>query len=584
MPATDRPPTDVVADDLVRLYAGGARRLDLIVRGYLNRGLDPARIGTGDQRRGDATAAYRERQRKAARAAVTAITAQGTTLGDTAINRAYTAAVVAVDRVAIAHNAANPGVIGRFAGIHHRTVEVLAGNLRRSLERAAGTAGTSIEKVFERAAALEGPIPAGSELARIGFIGRRQDDPWRRVALETIGVGQVSGDTRRQISATLIRQLQREGVTDALTGFIDRNGRRWSLHTYAEMVARTTTREATSRAVDNRLAEHGLDLIAITSHPHLADECSPYDGRTFARQGTPAADAGRYPVLLELPPFHPRCRHVAAPAVASFDEYLGELERAAGEGATLPPEPARAPAPPTVGETLPPAAERAPVNTVETVDVAQRVGFSMLDRKVMQPALDLIRRVHKFPAFASRVSVRSNPGLATQEGAAGMYTAVGKRAHALQYDPTVNRDEPAEQVLTLVHELGHYIDHQAITPPTSVKFASEYDPDVKRVIDAIEETDAIKRLRRVRGTLEGRNVELYAPVIDYLLDPREQWARAYTQLLATESGDDELLLRVTTERLAGIDIHWDRADFNRVRDAMLDLLKRKGLRDDAATA
>ena len=106
----------------------------------------------------------------------------------------------------------------------------------------------------------------------------------------------------------------------------------------------TTTREATSLATATRLEEHGLDLYAVSSHPHAADECSPYDGRTFARPGSRAAREGRYPVLEVLPPFHPRCRHVLCPSFASFDRYLEELERAVDEGVTLP-EPEALPAP-----------------------------------------------------------------------------------------------------------------------------------------------------------------------------------------------------------------------------------------------
>lgn len=338
----ERVPTDVAGDDLVRTYARGIARLERLVRAALTRGLDPRRVGTPEQQRGDATAAYRARQLQQARLILAELDAAAAQHGRAATARAYAANLVAIDRVLDRRNLARTGLAGRFGGVHQAQVEALAANLEQSLRAAARQAGENVEAVFARANTLEGALtPGRSPLGGFPFIGRRVDDPWRRVALETIGAGTVALDTRRQISAQLARQLIEEGITDALTGFVDRAGRRWNLATYAETVVRTTTREASSRATVARLAEHGQELAAVTSHPHKADECSPYDGKTFALPGTDAARAGRYPVLEVMPPFHPRCRHVLAPAAASFDEYLDALEVAVAEqAAPAPDEPA----------------------------------------------------------------------------------------------------------------------------------------------------------------------------------------------------------------------------------------------------
>lgn len=120
--------------------------------------------------------------------------------------------------------------------------------------------------------------------------------------MEEVAGGIIGLDTRRQVSAGLHRRLLLEGVTDALTGFVDASGRRWSLPSYTEMVARTTTREAMSAGTANRMTEHGLDLVTISEHAHVADECSDYEGNTYSLTGTDT----RYPVLDVRPPFHPR--------------------------------------------------------------------------------------------------------------------------------------------------------------------------------------------------------------------------------------------------------------------------------------
>jgi hypothetical protein len=327
----ERVATDVVGDDLVATYNRAITRLTAQVDAGLRRGLDPARVGSGAQQVGDATLAYRERQRRAAQAIVAELRTTGSRAAPVIAARAYTSTLRAVDRVTVGDIG---GLQGRFAGVHQRAAAVLAGNLTRSLEAAATTAGENVDLVFDRAAALEGPLEPGGPLSQ--FVGRRVDDPWRRLALEELGTGQITGETRRQITERYRERLIREGVTDAATGFVDARGARWDLGTYTEMVTRTTTREATSRGTVNRLHEHGLAIVTISSHPHAADECTPYDGHTFR---LPGSTDERYPELDHLPPFHPRCRHVVTPGGVSFEDFERELGIAAEEASAPPPAP-----------------------------------------------------------------------------------------------------------------------------------------------------------------------------------------------------------------------------------------------------
>lgn len=314
----ERVPTDVVADDLVATYRSGINRLTALIESALRRGLDPYRAGTADQARGDATVAYLERQRAAAHAILRELDAAGGRHVPLAVQRAYSSAELAVDRLALGDVG---GLEPRFGGIHQRAVAVLASNMARSLRVSVERAGGNVDRVFDRAAGLAGPLPTRGLPRARNFVGRRVDDPWRKVGLDETARGLVSLSTRRQVTAQMVDRLIREGVGDATTGFVDSAGRRWGLDRYAELVARTTTREATSRATANRMTEHGLDLVTISSHPHAADECTPYDGETFSLDGSTPG----YDVLDELPPFHPNCVHVVTPANANLDAYEAEL-------------------------------------------------------------------------------------------------------------------------------------------------------------------------------------------------------------------------------------------------------------------
>lgn len=323
----ERVPTDVAGDELVAIYARGRNRLAATIGSGLRRGLDARRLGTAEQLVGDATQAYRERQYRVALGIIDELEREGTRRLPLATRSAYASAIRAVDKVLVRGRATggSAGVEGRFGGVHERAIAVLAANGQASLERATGRARANVATVFERAAALDGALSPGG-LPDVGaagrlFVGRRVDDAWRKVGLDVVGEGLVTLETRRQLTAELAARLVRDGVTDALTGYVDRAGRRWALDTYAEVVIRTTTREATSRATVERLTERGLDLVTVTSHPHVPDECSPYDGQTFSLSGKSTA----FPRLDKLPPFHPRCRHVLSPSGANLDEFEREL-------------------------------------------------------------------------------------------------------------------------------------------------------------------------------------------------------------------------------------------------------------------
>jgi hypothetical protein len=309
-------PTDALVDELSGVYAAAALRLEGLVRAGLARGLDARRANGPDATAGDATHAYRQRQLGQVLELLRALDATATAVAPLVVGRAYGAGLHATDTVT-----------GRkpreaFGTVHVRAVEALSANLRDSLHAATARTRTNVATVFERADELDGALPGHGRVGGVPFLGRRIDDPWRRVSLEQTAVGIASLDTRRQVSASLIDALIREGVTDAATGFVDRAGRRWSLEAYSAMVARTTTREAVTAATDNRMDEHALDLVTITSHEHHRDVCTPYDGKTFSRSGR----STRYPKLELRPPFHPNCEHVMAPATANLDDFEAELE------------------------------------------------------------------------------------------------------------------------------------------------------------------------------------------------------------------------------------------------------------------
>ena len=111
------------------------------------------------------------------------------------------------------------------------------------------------------------------------LIGRTTPDVYRRVGMEQVALQQATGRGTYKILPEAVRALRREGITS----FVDKAGRRWSLHTYCSMVSRTTSRQAEVLAV--LTADPEQDLYQISSHNTTCGLCAPYEGRVYSKSG-----------------------------------------------------------------------------------------------------------------------------------------------------------------------------------------------------------------------------------------------------------------------------------------------------------
>jgi hypothetical protein len=178
-----------------------------------------------------------------------------------------------------------------FAQVHRRAIDVIAQNMSGNLRDATQ------------------------------FVGRTTHDTFRRVGLEATARKYAAGATVRDMKKEVIRRLVDQGQT----AMIDRAGRRWRLDSYAEMVARTTTREAASVATLNTCREFGLDLVQISQHYPTCPLCAVIQGRAYSISG----EDKRYPRYTDEVriPKHPHCRHSVHPYVRELDDNAAAMER-----------------------------------------------------------------------------------------------------------------------------------------------------------------------------------------------------------------------------------------------------------------
>lgn len=111
------------------------------------------------------------------------------------------------------------------------------------------------------------------------LIGRTEPDVFRRVGLEQTGLAQAMGRGPFRAAPGFVEALRREGVT----AFVDRAGRNWSLHTYASMVLRTTSRQAEVLSVLTQ--DPQWDLYKISRHGTSCKLCAPFEGRVYSKSG-----------------------------------------------------------------------------------------------------------------------------------------------------------------------------------------------------------------------------------------------------------------------------------------------------------
>jgi hypothetical protein len=105
---------------------------------------------------------------------------------------------------------------------------------------------------------------------------------------------------------------------------IDKNGKpiNYQLKTYAEMLARTKIREAQTSATVNVALSSGGDLVKVSSHNTETAYDAQFEGKTFSLSGTDPD----FPGVIDLPPFHPNCRHVITVTYKEIFDIRGNLE------------------------------------------------------------------------------------------------------------------------------------------------------------------------------------------------------------------------------------------------------------------
>jgi hypothetical protein len=185
----------------------------------------------------------------------------------------------------------------------------------------------------------------------------------------------------------------------------------------------------------------------------------------------------------------------------------------------------------------------------------------------LRPALEAIDRVHG-DGILVQLAVTVEPTLADES----RYRWV--EPHGAPWDIAM-RPVARHPRLNLIHEIGHFLDQQAIGSPGVL--ASPIDADFADWRNAVQNTNAVARLRAIARDSRYRRAVEYA---DYLLEWEEMWARSYAQFVTVRSGQAEPLAelrqRQRRAKVSAIPVQWEDDDFVLVEETISSLFRQLG--------
>jgi hypothetical protein len=109
--------------------------------------------------------------------------------------------------------------------------------------------------------------------------------------------------TRIKYSQEVMDQLAKEGIRT----IIYKNGSKYSIDSYCEMLGRTLAGRCSLQANLNRYFESGFTLVVVSSHFRACNLCTPYEGVTLSIEKHPVYESVDDAETQGL--FHPNCLH-----------------------------------------------------------------------------------------------------------------------------------------------------------------------------------------------------------------------------------------------------------------------------------
>lgn len=217
-----------------------------------------------------------------------------------------------------------------------------------------------------------------------------------KVQLQEYSLGQSDPAWLNQAAERAMKEEWSKGelkkaIKEHLAGMVEQgnliniNGRYLVMDSYADMVARTSLRDAATTATRDLCKEYENDLVEVSDHGTECEVCEPFEGNVYSLSGKDP----NHPAIEEYPPYHPNCLHSILPTSQEA------LDLRSGKEVPVAPPPLPPPPPPPVPVAKPraprvpkpkPAPVPAAAPTPAPAAAAGKVEFAYTDVKTIKEA------------------------------------------------------------------------------------------------------------------------------------------------------------------------------------------------------
>jgi Phage minor capsid protein 2 len=133
-----------------------------------------------------------------------------------------------------------------------------------------------------------------------------------------IAKGLILGNHSKIVKKRVAKMFREEGITGFSTK--DKNGRDVNIRIedYAGRVVRTKMRDANTQGAVNRYIESGVTLVQVSKHSPSCAVCGRFAGMVISLDDSNKGFKSINDAGIELPPFHPNCRHTVKSWVIDY--------------------------------------------------------------------------------------------------------------------------------------------------------------------------------------------------------------------------------------------------------------------------
>ena len=182
--------------------------------------------------------------------------------------------------------------------------------------------------------------------------------------------------------------------------------------------------------------------------------------------------------------------------------------------------------------------------------------------------VSLVDQLHTFPKLPTIPLLLTKT---RREG--GAYISRTRPPIPISINISVHTESPA---LTLLHEVGHLLDHLALNP-IKQGFGSGHDPFFDPLRNFWAANKKIRRLTRMATRSSAMNPKRCS-FLRYQLQVDEIWARTYLQWVVTKSNDQLLQVNLDQVVADSPEVYWDAEEINAIIPLVDQLFSEAGLR------